>query len=165
MPKEKPCELSRLKKEYEKLRKKHNLPSFNELNKDFSIERVCEIETEFLLREIRKYMSDKIFNYLRFVETLLHPVNAPMFYFSILKTLNNDDKRALGEAYKELVEIEMDFVEADLEYSEEHEARAIKKSCEKWQNVKKNILRVTNATKKNMNSKFEPSSNNKGYFG
>ena len=97
MPKEKPCELSRLKKEYEKLRKKHNLPSFNELNKDFSIERVCEIETEFLLREIRKYMSDKIFNYLRFVELILNPVNSPMFIFSIMKNIGEEEKRKILE--------------------------------------------------------------------
>ena len=144
MGKEKTRELDKLKKEYEKLRKKHNLPSFNELNKDFSIERVCEIETDFLLKEVRKSMADKIFDYLRFVETLLHPINAPMFYFSILKTLNNEDKKILGETYKELVESEIDFVEVDLEYSEEQEAKAIKKSYEKWQNVKKNLLRIIN---------------------
>ena len=57
MGKEKTRELDKLKKEYEKLRKKHNLPSFNELNKDFSIERVCEIETDFLLKEVRKSME------------------------------------------------------------------------------------------------------------
>ena len=165
MGKEKTRELDKLKKEYEKLRKKHNLPSFNELNKDFSIERVCEIETDFLLKEVRKSMADKIFDYLRFVETLLHPINAPMFYFSILKTLNNEDKKILGETYKELVESEIDFLEVDLEYSEEQEAKAIKKSYEKWQNVKKNLLRIINTVKKNWGSKFEPSSNNKGYFG
>ena len=51
--------LEELKKEYEKLKKKHNLPIFKGMNEDFEIEKLQEKETELLLREVRRIMIEK----------------------------------------------------------------------------------------------------------
>ena len=56
--------LAEFKKEYEKLQKKYKLPVFDDLNRDFEIERVYERETDFPMREIRKVMMDKVLGYL-----------------------------------------------------------------------------------------------------
>ena len=45
--------LEQLKKDYEVIRKKYNLPGFKELNEDFYIEEIAESETDILLRKIR----------------------------------------------------------------------------------------------------------------
>src|SRR3989338_7156200 len=88
--------LEKLKREYERLEKKHKLPSFRELNEDFHIEKIAESETDILIREVRKFVGDRLANYMRFVENLLNPVNAPMFIFSFIKLMEPEDKKRSG---------------------------------------------------------------------
>ena len=163
MTKEKESSLEKLKKEYNKIQKKYNLPSFEELNEDFSIEKAEEAETDFLIREIRKFMADKFSNYLRFTETILNPVNAPMFVFSIIKTMGVEERKRLTEVYKKLAKIEVRLIELDVEFSEEKDAEFIKESYKQWQEMKRDILSSIGSVKKNWDSKFEV--DKKGYFG
>src|SRR3990167_8117664 len=111
--------INKLKEEYEKLQKKNKLPTFKELNEDFHIEKIAEAETEILIREVRKFVGDKLANYMRFVESLLNPVNVPMFVFSFIKLMDSDDKKRLSDIFKELMKKEVKFIEIDLEFNEE----------------------------------------------
>src|SRR3990172_1829037 len=79
--------LEQLKKEYEKLQRKYNLPSFKEMNEDFHIEKIAENDTELLPVEIRRWMWEKFSNYMRLLEGILNPVNVPMFILIFKKTL------------------------------------------------------------------------------
>jgi len=155
--------LIKLKEDYEKLRKRHNLPSFKELNEDFHIEKAAETETEILVREVRGLVGDKLMNYMRFIESLLNPVNVPMFIFSIIKLIDAEEKKRLSEIYKKLMKKEVKFIELDLEFNEEKEAQFIKDSYELWQETKKDMLKVMDKINKRWDDKFE--ANNKGYFG
>ncbi len=156
-------DLAKLKQEYSKLQEKHSLPSFEKLNEDFQIEKAAEGETDFVLREVRRYVTDKFFNYLRFIESILSPTNAPMFVFAITKTLGIKEREKLIELYKKIAKIDIDLIELDIEYSEEKEANSIKKYYEMWQNIKKEFLEVVEVIKKNWDVKLED--NGKGYFG
>lgn len=156
-------DLEEFKAKYEVLKKKHGLPSFSELTEDFNIERASEAETEYPLREIRKFISDKLFNYLRFVEALLNPSNVPMYVFSIVKTLGADEKKKLSDIYAELAKIEIMIMEIDLDYSEKAEADFIKSSFKAWQTMKKDLLKIAEVVKKNWDLKSE--AEKKGYFG
>ena len=156
-------DLDGLKKKYEILKKKHNLPPFKNLNEDFNIEKIAESETEILIREVRKFMGDKILNYMRFIENILNPVNVPMFIFSIIKLLDAEEKKKVSEIYKELMKKEIQFIELDLEFNEEKEAGFIKDSYEFWQRIKKDMLKIIDKINKKWDDKFEVDS--KGYFG
>ena len=155
--------IEKLKGEYEKLEKKHKLPGFKELNEDFHIEKIAESETDILIREVRKFVGDRLANYMRFVENLINPVNVPMFVFSIIKLMEPEDKKRLSEIYKELMKIEIKFIEIDLEFNEENEAQLIKDSYKLWQTIKKDMLKIL----KKVDGKWDDKSevNNKGYFG
>ncbi len=155
--------LEELKQEYKNFQKKYNLPSFEQLNEDFNIEKAVEEETDFLLRGVRKFISDKISDYMRFAESLLNPVNVPMFVFSILKTLNSEDKKLLEDIYKRLSKMEIRIMEVDIEYSEEKEVNFIKETFKEWQDIKKDWLKVLDRVKKNWDNKLER--NNERYFG
>ena len=163
MKKDKKESLEKLKKDYSVIKKKYDLPSFEELNEDFNIEKISEIETDFLLREVRKFMADKFSNYLRFVEIILNPINAPMFIFSIIKSISNEEKNNLKEIYKKLAKIEVKVIELDISYKEEKEVEFIKESYKIWQEIKKDIALIISAVKKNWDNKFEV--NGKSYFG
>ena len=156
-------DLEKLKKNYEEIEKKYDLPSFKELNENFHVEKVAEVNTEILIREIRRFIGDKLVNYMRFIENLLNPVNVPMFIFSMVKLLDADDKKQLSEIYKKLIKIEVKFIELDLDFKEEKEAEFIKESYKLWQGVKKDILKIMNKINKKWDEKSE--TGNKGYFG
>ena len=155
--------LEKLKKDYEVLKKEYNLPSFEKLNEDFYIEKIADSETEILIREVRKFIGDKMMNYMRFIENLLNPVNVPMFIFSIIKLLDAEEKKSLSEIYKGLMKKEVQFIELDLEFNEKKEAEFVKNAYEFWQGIKKDMLKVIDKINKKWDNKF--GTNNKGYFG
>tara|TARA_Y100000034_G_scaffold45400_1_gene55825 strand:- start:7168 stop:7653 length:486 start_codon:yes stop_codon:yes gene_type:complete len=159
----KECNLDNLKKDYKKIQKEYDLPSFEKLNEDFQIEKISEVETDYLVREIRKFISDKFSNYLRFIEAILHPVNTPMFIFSVIKSIDIEDKNKLVEIYKKLAKTEVRLIEVDVDFSLKKEAGFINESYKLWQEIKKDLLDVIDKIKKNWDNKFEV--NNKGYFG
>ena len=118
--------LEDLKKTYEVLKQKYNLPEFYELNKFFDIEEV-EVESDFLLRKIRRVIAERISSYSRFADFVLNPSNAPMFFFKLLKKLDDSDKEMLGNIYELLGKIEIEMISLDLDYSEVKEADFIKR--------------------------------------
>ncbi|MAG10736.1 hypothetical protein CMI44_00280 [Candidatus Pacearchaeota archaeon] len=152
-----------LKEDYSKLKEKYSLPSFEELNKDFQIERAVEVQTDYLIRELRRLMAEKFSNYLRSIESIINPVNVPMFVFSIVKAMTSEDKKRLTTAYKKLVEIEISLVKVDVDFSEDNEAEFIKESYSAWQEIKKDVSNFVESVQKNWNNKI--GSSDKGYFG
>ena len=155
--------LAELKKDYLEIQVKHNLPNFQELNQDFQIEKIAEYETDILIREIRKFVAEKLSNYMKFIEMIINPVNAPMSIFSLIKSLGQSDKKKLSEIYEELVKNEIEIVELDLNFSEEKEVSYIKSSYNFWQEIKKDLLEIIETIKKNWDNKS--SKNGAGYLG
>lgn len=160
---EEKSDLKELKKNYKVIQTKHGLPGFDELNADFGIEKIAEYETDFLIREARKFIAEKSSNYLRLIETLLNPVNAPMFVFSFIKLLTADDKKILAEIYKKLIKDEVKVLELDLHFSNDKEAKFIKEFYTEWQGIKKDLLEILKKVNANWDNKSEKDS--KGYFG
>ncbi len=155
--------LGKLKKEYSKIQKKHSLPSFEEMNKEFQIEKISESETEHLIREVRKYMAEKFSHYMRFVEVVLNPTNVPMFIFSIVKAITQEERNKLISIYKKLSKIEVDMIEIDLVFSEKKEADFIKEAHKTWHEIRNDLLSVVEVVRKNWDNKSEGKA--KGYFG
>jgi hypothetical protein len=155
--------LDKLKEFYKINQDKYSLPSFESLNEDFQIEKISSLETELILKEIRVCISNKFFNYLRFLESLINPANASMFVFAMAKTIADKDKEKLIKLYKQLSKLEVDFIDLDLEYSEKKEAEAIKEYYRLWQEIKKDIFEIVEIIKKNWDNKVED--NGKGYYG
>ena len=152
-----------LKQRYAELQQKHNLPSFKQLNEDFCIEKAAEVEVDILIREIRRFVSDKFLNYMRFIETIMNPTNASVFIFSIIKTLGEDEKKRLNEIYKKLAKTELELIDLDIVYSEEKEAEFIRAFYGLWQDVKNEMLEIMDKVKEDWDKEAEKG--NKAYFG
>jgi hypothetical protein len=155
--------LESLKEDYKKIQEKFELPEFNELNDDFNIEKLSEVETESLIREIRRMIADRFYNYLRFVESILNPVNSSMFIYSIIKSFEIKEKDKLTEIYKKLAQREVELIELDIKFDEEKEVTFIKESYKIWQDIKEDMLGVIKVIKKNWDNKL--SKDKKDYFG
>lgn len=155
--------LKNFKKKYAALKKKFSLPPFKSMNEDFQIEKLSEEETEMPLREIKRIMGEKFSNYHRFAEVLINPSNAPLFVFSMLKSLDDGEKAALMKIYGKLTEIEILMVETDIQYSDGKEAEFIKSSYLIWQDVKKDLSAIIDRIKTKRGD--ETKNGSAGYFG
>lgn len=163
MAKEDKDNLDELKKDYSSLQKKYGLPGFEDMNKDFYIEKIADTETDLLIREIRKVVADRLFSYLRFLENLINPQNAPVWIYSVIKALEPEDKNKVEGIYKKLSSNEINLIELDVSFNEEKEVDFVKKSYDLWQKVKEEMLEVISSVKKNINK--EKGKSSKGYFG
>ncbi len=161
---EKDSGLDDLKKNYSVLHKKYSLPEFSQLNEDFQIEHISDSETDYLLREIRKLIGEKFSNYLRFVEMLLNPVSVPMFVYSVVKSLDENDREELNKIYREIAKKEVEIVALDTVYSEEGEANFIKGAYESWQSIKKDINSIIKKVDLDKDN-GKKLNNDKNYFG
>ncbi len=155
--------LTKLKKTYSVFKKKYSLPDFDELNKDFHIEKICEEETDFLLREIRRYLGEKITNYVKLIESILHPVNSSVFIFSIIKALSEGEKEEFQKIYDDLAKIQIKLIKLDTKYSEKSEADFIRDFCYLWRKTKSKIYNLFSSIENNFGNNISVDS--KGYFG
>ncbi len=154
--------LEELKKQYEQFKKKYNLPDFTDLNKQFDVEEI-DIETEFLLRRIRRIIAEKIAGYLRFIEVILNPNNTPLFLFKIIKKLDSEDREKLSKLYEKLGAFEIELVSLDLDYDEKKEADFINKCFKIFNNeIRSDLL---NLVKKMNNGDDNSKKVNGDYFG
>jgi len=154
--------LESLKKDYALFQKKYDLPSFNELNRDFRIEKLSGSETDFLLREIRTIISDFLEGFLRFCESILNPVNVPMFLFSVIKSFRADEKERLMELHKNISKLEISAVKL-MNYSEKAEAEFIKESFKLWQMVSRDFVSLFESIEGKLENKSTKKTN--AYFG
>lgn len=154
--------LDELKKDYVVFRKKYNMVEFSELNKVFDIEDV-DVDSDFLLRKIRRVIAERIAGYLRFIEIILNPANTPIFFFKLVKKLDSEDRKVLGEIYEKLGSIEVEVVELDLKYDEKKEAEFIMKIYNLFGDFSDKLLGVVK--KLGNGGSLQKSVNNGSYFG
>lgn len=155
-------EIAKLKKEYLVFEKKYKLPKFHDLNVEFEVEKLQGHETEFLLREIRRNMTDKIAAFLKFFELFLNPQAAPLFILSALKSTSSVEKDKIEKIYKKIVALEIKSISLDISYEEKREADFIKNTYESWQSLKSELKIIDDILSR---VKEENKSNNKSYCG
>lgn len=151
-----------LKKTYEKLREKYNLPEFEKLSEDFDIEKNIEKESNFILREIRRTISEKISAYLQLFEILINPSAPPMFIFSILRNISKEDKIVIKEIYKTISKMQIEAMRLDVIYKEDAEEKFIKETFDTWQKLKPTIYKLVEEFETNFEE--DDASNKKSYF-
>jgi hypothetical protein len=141
----------------------HELPAFKAITEDFDIEKVFEKDSNFVLRDIRHAIVEKITAYSQFFETLQNPSSAPMFIFALLRNTTEADKVIISEIYNKLAKVQIDSIKLDTIYSEQNEATFIKETHETWQDLKGKILKLIQKLEKE--TEKETTSGTKGYFG
>ena len=155
-------DLENLKIEYSKFQKQHNLPSFDELNRDFKIEKIDDGETDFLIRDVRYQIGDFLEGFLRLLEAFLNPINVPMYFFPIVKALDEEDKKILTEMHEKVSKLMIKSIKL-IDYSEKGEVEFIKDSFNLWQITKENFTMLIENIEKKIDNKTKKSE--RGYFG
>ncbi|MBS3133622.1 hypothetical protein J4214_00135 [Candidatus Woesearchaeota archaeon] len=124
--------------EYDKL--KHNLPNFNKLNDEFEVSRnQNDYEKEFLLRDIRRKMNDKVIFFCRIIEGLLFPTHANIISMYETKYFDENTKKVILDLYRQLMIFERESLKLDINSESEKEAKYINDVYNKWIEYKKEM--------------------------
>lgn len=149
--------MKNIEEQYGKLKKKYNLPEFEELDNEFEI---SSIENEkFLLREIINKIVDRTDFFSRFFEDLLQPDPSLLRSMHEANIFNDEERKVIYSLYKKLMVIIRQSVEVSLNRSEKEEANFIKKTFDGWKGLKTSISKIVdkikNSWKKETYSKEE----------
>jgi len=157
--------LESLKRDYVILEKKYNLPTFEEMNREFLIESLAKTETELLIKLIRRALVDKISYFSKLIECLLNPSSGggSLFIFSITKLLKEKDRKDLAVIYERLSKLELESVTREALFSEKEEAEFIKRIHSCWEEMKELLLPILKNI--DLNWDVELGKNEKSYFG
>jgi hypothetical protein len=133
-----------IKEKYQELSGKYKLPSFEELDNEFEVS-IIE-KDNFLLREIRRAIIEKIEIYIEFLEKLLNPETdlSSMYESSVF---NEEDRKELFEVYKKIMFFHRLSVEVSIEENDEKTSEYLNKFLGEWVEIKKRFLAVVQKTK------------------
>lgn len=156
--------LEELKQKYELLAKKHALPGFNELNLNFDVGKIKR-DSGNLLREIRRVMIDKMIYYLKLVEIMINPSNAPPILLMLLKEITIEDRKIIDSVLNSFVEIELASHKLEVFSNEADEAKLIKRVFDLWEKKKTEVVALIEILERNLKKTNVPAiRRSKDYF-
>ena len=127
-----------IEEQYNKLKDKHNLPEFEELDKEFEISSIEH--DKFLLREIINKMIERVDSFSKILEDLLQPDTSLLSSMYETKFFDENDKEKIYALYKKLMVIIRESLEVSLKRDEKEEAIFINKTLDGWKGLKTNLF-------------------------
>lgn len=147
-------------KDYDKIKEKYDLPDFEELNKEFEI---SSIETEeFLLREIRRKMNEKICFFSDIIAGVVNTESSTTAMIEFGNLMDDDVKEAFN-LYKKLMYWERSSSEAAILGQDEKDAAFIRELHSEWKELKKQVADLI--TKMKESWKKKTTEKEEAYFG
>jgi len=128
-----------IEEKYSKLKAKYNLPDFKEINDFFEISTIEK--DDFLLREIRRKIADKVSLFAGILGGVVstEPTPASMIEFGNIE--ESDAKRAF-EIYKKLMYWERYSAEIGAIGDEKNDAKFIKEFYEEWKTLRNDVAEL-----------------------
>ena len=130
--------IAMVKEEYEKLKEQFSLPDYDVVNNELEL---SSIETEdFLLRQIRKKVDERIDTLINPLSALLQPSAESMIDMHECRFFDDKDKKAIIVIYKKLMILSRQALEADIEQDDNIDAAVINDFFKEWNILKKDVL-------------------------
>ena len=140
-----PPSMPEIKKTYAGLASKYKLPDFDALNNAFEISTIEH--DDFLLREIRRKIADKIEFYTHMLESILQPDAASVINMHEYRAFDETRKKALFTLYKELMFFFRTALVLECALDDKKEAAFIIDVVNKWPLFKKEFANVVEQLK------------------
>ncbi|MBW2967813.1 hypothetical protein KY362_04975 [Candidatus Woesearchaeota archaeon] len=139
---------------YNQLKARHSLPDFDMMDQEFEISLIEE--EEFLLRNIRHKVLDKIESATKLFDNLLHP-DAGFASYRESNVFEDKDREEMITLYKRLMFFKRTITALEFDDSDELNAKFINDFMEAWPGMKKQVLdfakRLRDSWKKDITKK------------
>jgi hypothetical protein len=152
-----------IKKKYEELAKKYSLPSFNNLNNEFEISTI-EHE-EFLLREIRRKIYEKIEVYVKILESILQPDTSSLSDMYECRVFNEKEKEDIFKLFRRLLFFDRFSIETSVNEDDKKSAEFINGFWKEWDEIKKEFSSFIKKMKEECLKENKIMEEERGYLG
>ncbi|MBI4154960.1 hypothetical protein HY498_02665 [Candidatus Woesearchaeota archaeon] len=156
-------EKEKLKEAYEILRKKYNLPNFNDLNNEFEISSIKKPSIEFLLRVIRRRITDKLAMFCNILQALIMPNTGSAVNLHEIKFFTEEDRVKIEKLLSDMMYLERKSLLLDINSKENVEAEFLKTTMEYWPRFSLEMMRIVD--KMSSGWKTEEKTDKTQYFG
>ena len=154
----------KVKESYEILRKKYGLPSFEDLNHEFEIASLKQLErNDFILRVIRRRITDKLAMFCNILQSLMLPNTGSAINMHEIKAFGDDDRFTIEKLLAELMFLERSSLILDINSSEKNEVEFLKTAWSNWKRFSGEMLKI--AEKMRSGWKLEEKEDKSHYFG
>lgn len=133
-----------IKEAYEGMKKKFDLPEYDILNNHFE---VYSLESdEFVLREIRRKIVEKIEAYIKILESVLQP-EASVCDMQECHAFSEEEKQRVYSLYKKMMYIHRYSIETSIDEDDAKTSRFIKKVVDDWNSLKDDLVKIISKLK------------------
>lgn len=131
--------------DYDKLKKKHNLPSFEVLDQELDLSDFEDAKNH--LRFIVKRVGERIEFFADILGGVLQPDSNPGSMYEA-EGFSDADRDKVPELYKKVMHLHREYLEQELNYDENAYAAFIIQFFKEWADVKKDLAKVLVVMKK-----------------
>ena len=128
-----------VKEDYTELSKKHKLPSFAEMEREFEISTLDE--EGFLLREVRRKITEKVELYFKFLEEILQPeITIANMHES--REFNEEEREKIFKLFSKLMFLYRLSMETSVNEDDQKSADYINTVFTDWDNIKDQFSKI-----------------------
>ena len=127
-----------VKKEYEMLKKKYNLPDFEALDNEFEISTLEK--PDFLLRNIKKKICEKIELAADLLAKLIQPETSCIADLYEYRCFNDKGKKEIFALYSRVLYLHRQLIESDFLLDDHSDAAVITVISKEWPELRKQML-------------------------
>ena len=131
-------QLKEIKKEYEKIKDKYNLPDFNLLNAEFEF-KPMQVDSS-VIKHIARRMGEKVVYFSRGIDAVLFSFGNSLVLSYENKMLDEEEKKKIIELHKRIMFFDRGIWVLDIEENEEEDIKYIKELWKEWFDLKKEVL-------------------------
>src|SRR3989344_2060268 len=125
-----------LKDDYEKLCKKYKLPNYEELDNEFELLYITNLqEIKFPLRFIRRRINDKIAWFCNILQNILQPNPGSLVSLEESKFFSDKERTKIINLLKDLMNIERESLILDINFNEEKDVEFINNIFNRWNEI------------------------------
>lgn len=154
----------KINENYENLRKRHDLPKFEDLNNEFEVSSIKQLEkTDFMLRVIRRRITDKLAMFCNILQSLILPNTGSAINMFEIKLFDEDDRTNIEKLLAEMMFWERKSLLLDIKSEEKEEAEFLKTVWNEWPLFSVEMVKF--AEKMSLGWRKEEKSDKTQYFG
>lgn len=141
-----------IKENYKKLQKKYRLPKFEDINKDFEI--ITIEKKEFLLREVRRKISEKLELFAKLLEGIFLP-DATLTNLYESKIFTDKEREKIYNLFKKLMFFNRLSIETSINENNAKTSNFIKTFWKYWTKMKRDLEKVIKKIKDSWKKEIE----------
>jgi C-terminal processing protease CtpA/Prc len=153
---------SDIEQHYADLKKKHSLPDFAVLDREFEVSTIEK--PAFLLRAIRRKVGERIDAAVQLIDPLIQPDAGSYANLTEYRALTEADRKELLKHFQHVMELSLACIDAEMSADDAQDAVFIRRAAAEWPAIRESlrpfVQKIGIAWTKSVEHK-----NNVGYFG